>query len=230
LPASANALLRTIWSEWTDFEVWKLSSINHLRGTAENSIMSPTLAMALWAGLALLILCVLFQIRRNHSPVSYVLVVAIPWVILDLLWQNRLTTQLEETKNLFQGKTYHEKQLVDLDGNLYRYAQYLKAEVLPLVGARIFLLRDNKGQRHDYERLRLQYHLLPHNIYNYGAVPSRKHSRPGDYILVLQEIPQLEYLEQEKLLRWATGETLPVELINQHYLGSLYRVTDKAEK
>ncbi len=171
LPYSPAALLRTIWSDWTAFEPWGQSSINHLRGVSRSAILPPTIVMAAWAGLALLLLGAVSLFKKAHNPIGYLAVIFIPWIVLDLFWQNRLSTQLNETKFLFQGKSQHERHLADLDGDLYQYAQHLKSEVLPDPGVRIFLLHDDKGERHNYRRLRTQFHLLPHNIYNYGSLP-----------------------------------------------------------
>lgn len=119
---------------------------------------------------------------------------------LYLLWQGELETQLNETTYLFAGKTQHEKHLAETDSELYSYAQHLKGEVLPKPCVRIFLLHNSRG--HNYTRLRTQLHLLPHNIYNYGRRPQIKHTRPGDYILVLGTIPGLNFNPKRSILTW----------------------------
>jgi len=96
--------------------------------------------------------------------------------------------------------------------------------VLPRPGARIFILADNRGELHEYGRLKTQFHLLPHNIYNYGDLPSRRHVRDGDYLLVMGDIAGLEFEPDKEVLRWGEGERLKVTLVDQHPVGSIYRV------
>ena len=225
LPYSISNWLASVWSEWSRFETWKHSSINYLRAAPPGAIMSPTAAMAAWAGTALLLLLLAFSLKKTRHPLSYAAVVLIPWIALDLLWQNRLSTQLEETTFLFAGKSPQEKHLADRDTELYQYARHLNSDVLPRPGARIFILADNKGEVHEYRRLRTQFHLLPHNIYNYGSLPSRKHVRDGDYLLVLGDIADLAFEPDKKVLRWGEGKRLNVALIDQHPVGTIYRVT-----
>jgi hypothetical protein len=225
LPASATALLKTTWSEWTVFESWNQSSINHLRGAPRGALISPTAAMAAWAGLALLLLVIAGLLSKTQYRVGYVIAVVIPWVVLDLLWQERLSTQLGETRYLFAGKSQHERHLADQDGALYRYAQHLQENVLPEPGPRLFILYDNKGERHAFERLRTQFHLLPHNSYNYGSFPVTKHTDDGDYILVLKEVAGLEYDAQQGKLKWGKNQQLSVSLLDDHAIGNVYLVT-----
>ncbi|RLA58760.1 MAG: hypothetical protein DRR04_10190 [Gammaproteobacteria bacterium] len=224
LPYSPATLLAAIWSDWTMFEAWDQTSINHLRGVPGNAILSPSVAIAAWAGLALLALGMVSLFKKAHNPIGYLAVIFIPWIVLDLLWQHRLSTQLTETKFLFQGKPQHERHLADLDADLYQYAQHLKSEVLPGPEARIFLLHDDKGERHNYRRLRTQFHLLPYNIYNYGSLPPRKHIRDGDYILVLGSINSLTFQSSENLMTWGERGRLEVEIVDEHPVGRLYQV------
>ena len=74
--------------------------------------------------------------------------------------------------DLFSGKTMHERHLADEDSEFYSYAKRLKAEVLPAKPSRIFILHESL--EHDYERLKTQFYLLPHNIYNYGRFPQKE--------------------------------------------------------
>ena len=229
LPYSPAVLLATIWSEWTTFEAWDQTSINRLRGVPSSAILSPSVAMAAWAGLALLCLGVFSLVTKAHNPVAYLAVIFIPWIALDLFWQDRLSMQLTETKFLFQGKSQHERHLADMDSDLYRYAQHIKSEVLPDPDARVFLLHDNEGERHNYRRLRTQFHLLPHNIYNYGSFPPRKYVRDGDYILTLGAIKGLNVQASQNLMSWGKNNRLTVDVVDEHPLGNLYQVRrDKA--
>jgi hypothetical protein len=227
LPASGNYLLGAIWSQWTAFRAWTQKSAHFLRGYPKHGILSPALAMAAWSGLALLILAGGKLMIRFRALPAYASAVLVPWIALDLLWQGNLSTQLEETKYLFAGKTQHEKHLADWNPDLYKYANHLKGTVLPEPGARIFLLHDS--EQRTYTRLKLQYYLLPHNVFNYDRFPDKKASRVGDYILVLGAVDGLEFSPRRKALKWE-GKSLRVKLVDSHTSGKLYRVTRRKRK
>ncbi len=221
-PYSWWTVVSTVWSEWTAFHGWDQTSINSLRGTPKHPVLSPTVAGAAWTGLALLLLLVLHLFRKSHNAIACGATILIPWIALDLLWQSELNTQLQDTKYLFAGKTQHEKHLAEIDSDLYLYAQHLKEEVLPTPGARIFLIHNLPG--HDYTRLRTQFHLLPHNIYNFGRRPQPKHTRPGDFILVLGDVPELTFNPSLSVLKWGGKNSLNVTQIDKTAVGTLYQL------
>ncbi|KZX58402.1 hypothetical protein A3709_02770 [Halioglobus sp. HI00S01] len=220
-PNSAPHLLRAIWAEWTAFRVWTQKSAHHLKGTPPRQTQSVTAAMAAWAGTAVLLLVLLGFARHRHSPVACAAAVLIPWLALDLLWQKNLNTQLDETRYLFAGKTQHEKHLADREHELYSYGLHLKVNVLPTPGVRIFLL--NKGPIRDYRRLRMQYYLLPHNVFNFGWYPRPDKLQDGDYLLVLDEVKGLRFNADHSELRWPKNKSIPVELVDEGEFAQLYR-------
>ncbi|MDX1733209.1 MAG: hypothetical protein R3228_02545 [Halioglobus sp.] len=221
-PFSRQELLRVVRSQWSAFPGWTQNSINHLPGRAEGAIASQAAAAAAWAGCALLLLGIAFLLQKRIDTTSAVIAVLIPWIGLDLAWQRQLSVQVTETKATFSGKSVHEKHLASGDGALYQYARYLKEEVLPEPGQRIFLLHDSKG--HNFWRLRAQYHLLPHNIHNFWKYPDQTYVRTGDYLLVLGEVPWLKFHPDKQLLRWGPKRLLQVQHLDRHELGDVYRV------
>lgn len=227
LPPSRRELLRTVWSEWTAFRGWTQKSVNFLQGRPAHGILSPTPVMAAWSALTLVILASIYCFRRSHNLVAYASAVLIPWIALDLLWQANLSSQLEETRYLFTEKSQHEKHLADLNPELYQYAEYLKHEVLPAPGQRIFLLHDS--EKMTYTRLKTQYYLLPHNIYNYDRFPRKKATRVGDYILVLGTVNGLEFSPDTNTLAWK-GKSLTVKLVDSRADGSLFQVVRHKRK
>jgi hypothetical protein len=224
-PWTWQGALISVWGEWGDWLDWSSSrgwtqrSINGLRAVHRPGDLSPVLTIAAWSGLACLLLALASPMARSPRPLGFLFAVAVPWLAIDLLWQSSLFRQLDETRHLFAGKTQQEKHLAGQNNDLYRYASYLKAEVLPAPGTRIFLLQDTAHRT--YRRLRAQYYLLPHNIYNYDRFPRPEYSTPGDYILVLGKVPGLAY--ERGALRWAE-QSLPAELVDLHSMGSVYRI------
>jgi hypothetical protein len=145
----------------------------------------------------------------------------IPWLMLYARWQLNFWTQLNDTRQLYSGKTQEEKHLTAEDAVIYRYAQHLKKDVLPQSPVRVIILR--KAYR-DYLRLKLQYYLLPHNSYNYDQFPQTAYLRDGDYILVLGQIPSLRYNPAHKRLEWSQNRHIPAKLLDEAPLGKLYQV------
>ena len=218
-PSQKSLLAKAIWNEWTVFREWTQRSAHHLRGTLETPILSPTLAMAAWAGLALLLLFFLARIKKQSGFVSYIIAVSIPWIALDMLWQSNLSKQLDETQYLFAGKTQSEKHLADWESDLYQYAQHLKKSVLPAPGVRIFLLN---GEPHrTYKRLKLQYYLLPHNIFNFDQYPRPGSVQAEDYLITLGEIEGLKFNADTSRLAWSQ-HSLPVKQLDHGEHGSVY--------
>ncbi len=223
-PYTWQGMLASVFCEWTGFRGWTPVSINAVVGTPDAPLaesLSPTKAAAAWAGLALVFLLGISILRGRRYPISYGAVILIPWIAVDQLWQLELGSQLQETRHAFGGKTTHEKHLADLDGQIYRYAKRLKDHVLPPSPARIFILHNS--WEHDLFRLKTQYYLLPHNIYNFGLTPPDGRVHPGDFILVLGSVPDLRFDATRQQLEW-TGQSLPAKALDNGPPGSLFQV------
>jgi hypothetical protein len=222
-PQNWQGQLVTIWSEWTAFRGWTPTSINWLEGTPGPATLSPTVAMAAWSAVAIVLLIAIGRLRRDKSLATFGAAILIPWIALDLLWQSDLSTQLRETKTIFGGKTTHEKHLADGDQHIYSYAKRLKEQVLPeSQDSRIFIVHNSSGL--NYDRLKTQYYLLPNNIYNYGSTPPNHGLRGGDFILVLGELPQLRYLSDRNELSWGNNKVVLAQVRDKDKLGTLYEI------
>jgi hypothetical protein len=223
---SWSGTLGSVWSQWTAYRGWTQSSINHLRWTIDKDTLSPALALAAWAGVALILLAGRGLCTKRHDISSFAAVLLIPWIVQDLLWQHQLSAQLKETRYLFGGKSTHEKHLVDIDKGIYRYTQRLKGQVLPAHPSRVFILHDSERQH--FERLKVQYYLLPNNVYNFGKTPPDNAITPGDYILILGDLPDTDYRKESGALVWSGGKSIAVDLIDSDRRGTLYRARTAA--
>ena len=221
-PASWSNSLRSLLSTWTGFRGWKQTSINFLTGTVRGWDLSPLPVAAAWGTLAALVLAGVARVVRLHGPLAWGVVILAPWVAVDLLWQYELSTQLGETRQRFAAKTIHEKHLADTDASLYSYTRRLKTSVLPGEPARIVIVHESSG--HNFERLKTQYYLLPHNIFNFDKGPPRSAYRVGDYILVLGDTGDPALDKQGRQLVWSSGKRLPVRLVDRDPRGRLYQV------
>ncbi len=230
-PPGTLLLLKSIVSSWTGFEGWRHSSINFVFNSVPNPPLSPVLGAAAWMLLALF----LYGIRILFFPAggknkwcapTLIALVLVPWLLLHARWQSNLLIQLTRTYHQFGGKNEEEKHLAAEDSNIYRYAAHLKQDVLPPHPVRVFLLRN---ETRDYSRLKLQYYLLPHNIYNYGRHPMKHYLREGDYILTMGEIPGLGYDTGRQLLKWSEDGQVQALRLDKGSLGTLYRVLSAAD-
>ena len=214
--------LGSLLTQWTGFRRFDQTTINRVSATFTAGALSPIPVAAVWAGLALLLVLVAGWLGKAAPRITYLLVVLIVWVTLDLLWQRQLTAQLQLSQQLFQGRSVAERHRRDFDSALYDYAQQLKSSGLPATPARLFMLHNSRG--HNFQRLKLQYYLLPHNIYNLGTLPPEGAVREGDYILALVPVPGLEFHGGRSLLRWRGGGRVPATLEHSHPMGKLFRI------
>jgi hypothetical protein len=224
-PHGWQRLLAASLSEWTAPRRWQPTSINHLTGLSHDSIITPAPAFAAWLLLALLIAWFIRKTRKSGLGLETVIIAMIPWLTIDLLWQGRLHAQLRETRLMFGGKSQHERHLADTDAAIYQYANTLRSEALPAEVTRIHLVRGYQNDySQDFDRLKLQYYLLPHNLHNLYNSPRWQHVKHGDYILFLNPINVPPYDADKKKLIIDGDQLLDAELVHQHARGQLYRI------
>ena len=220
-PAGDSAA-RSLLTQWTGFRRFDQATVNRLPATFSPGAISPVPLAALCAAIALLLLALGRAAGKAVPRHAGLLAVLFIWLALDLLWQRQLSAQLALSQYLFQGRSMAERHARDIDGGLFEYAAQLKQRGLPASPARLFILHNSRG--HNYQRLKLQYYLLPHNIYNLDSLPPEGAVREGDYILALQPLPGMEYHAGRSLLRWGGGAPVPATLEHSHPLGKLFRI------
>mgnify|MGYP003675403934 CR=1 FL=1 len=125
----------------------------------------------------------------------------------------------------FGDKTQAEKHAAEADADLQDYAARIRG-MLATPDARVVLLHASEGHNHD--RLRLQFHLLPANVYNYGSrLLAPGEIRRGDYVLALGALPEFQYSPRERLL--SDGRHVyRARRIDAHPLGNLYLISGYA--
>ncbi|WP_457676852.1 hypothetical protein [Thiolapillus sp.] len=222
--------ISAILSDWCAIHEWNMSSINSVANAAPHTQVFPVPVSAAWAGLALLIYAGWLQLfhGKHHrcTAAGLLLLVLLPWLMLHGRWQMNLWVQLQDTRQLYAGKTQHEKHLLAEDADLYHYARHLKNDVLPGSPARIIILhRDFRS----YPRLKLQYYLLPHNSYNYDSFPQAAYLHGGDYILAMGTIPGLRFIPEQGRLQWTGGRSIRVTRLDESGPGTLYRVEEDSQ-
>lgn len=220
---STLGFLRSLWSQWTAQSLWTYAAVNHLLSPTEELLTSPTFISTIWVAMAVILLLLSHKIRPvGMFAVSLGTTVLLPWLVFDAVWQNKLSIQAGESRHLFAGKTTHEKRMMALDRTPYMLASDLKETVLPEEPSRIFLLHESVV--HDFARLKTQYYLLPHNVYNFGSIPPEAQYYDGDFVVNFRTNPAVSYDEQSQSLAFGAGERLAADLVHEHPLAVSYRV------
>jgi hypothetical protein len=180
---------------------------------------------AAWALIALAAFALIAWLKRwplRAALPGAVAAVMLPWLALDGLWQTRLAAQLDATQARFGGLAQPDKRAREDDVLLQAHAHAVLDALAPVRGRRLFLVRDS--QRHDYHRLRLQYHLLPLNVYNFGtSLPDPGDVRPGDFVALLDDPEAVAYDPVGHVLSDADAK-LPAERVLTLQRLSLYRL------
>ncbi|MDX1734589.1 MAG: hypothetical protein R3228_09480 [Halioglobus sp.] len=219
-------VVRALVTQWTAFRGWTHRSLNYLRShPGENGISALPYA-AMWSALAALTLLALGRFAGNIGGIAFAVTFFVPWIALDMLWQRELLTQLDATKQRFEGVDMAQRHLADEDSAIYGYATRLKREFLPERPARVFLFDSATG--HDYRRLKTQFYLLPHNIYNFGNRVPRPALRRGDYVLVLGGNGEPTFDAATSQLVWSRGPQAQAVELDAAAAGRLYQLTDPA--
>lgn len=223
------AVQRALW-EWRSFKPWIQSSANYYPGVRGDVLWHPAAAAAVWATLSLVLVLIWHtcaQRRRHSSPRSLLIAglsaIMVPWLGLDLLWQGQLERQLEHNRERYYGLAQTNKHQQEDDASLQAYAARLRALLSPLRGKRLFLLNDADTQ-HQYHRLRMQFHLLPLNVYNYGKqllLPGEM--RPGDHVLLLAPATAVRYHPESGLLEDGEHE-YRATVLDEDPQGRLFRL------
>lgn len=226
--AGRRALIERLKAQWTRFEPWRMGSLNRYAGARGDVILHPAGAFMAWSALALMLFLALaryLRLPRSALAAGALLVLFLPWMGLDRLWQAQLEGQLAATHDRFGGLTQAEKHEREMDVEIQHYAERLERIFPKRPEHRIFLLHSSKG--HNFWRLRLQFHLLPRNIYNFGLALLSE-MRAGDHVLVLGEIDRIRYDEAQGVL--SDGERAwRAQLVDRSAYGRVFRLEERVE-
>lgn len=222
----AVALLDSIMTQWGERAPVDGRTINFLTGGAWEPHVPFALAAAAWFWLAVILYVLWCWLRNARQHIGVLIgVFAAVWLTTDLRWFRESTAHTQEAYRQFAGKNTEQRAVASVDSYLYFYARRIRAR-LEHESSRLYILHDSDWN--DYLRLRLNYHLLPLNAYNFGRYPLPEYMRPGDRVLVILEVPELVFRRQDKKLVWAQGE-LSVVPEDFDQLATLYRYVGNPE-
>ena len=219
-------LFKSTRTDWLSFHGWSQHSINHLRAVQSKDTTSPIFFAALACVITLASAYFWSRFIFPIWPGIYLLVVFLFWLVNDALWQLQLSVQSDETALSYSDARMPSHIAIDPDPQLYAYAARLRENVLPSEASRIFIIHKETG--HVFDRLRLQFHLLPHNIFNYGVFPPSNSSRTKDFVLMLGDVPNVRFqMTSGEVGELSYGETtLLVQVVDQSSIAKLYRIVD----
>jgi hypothetical protein len=143
------------------------------------------------------------------------------WILLDLRWQWSLWWKHETTRELYAGKSWHERSRLVADTALVDAADRLRQLLRQEPDTTRILLYANSS----YEVFRLHYHLLPANVglLALALANSAQVPLPANALIVLYNDSSWPFDAQLNALR-PNGALIPaVELLNTGVL-RVYRL------
>ena len=221
LPDTPGNSLRSIISDWLEFEPWAQHSAHFIRGGASKSRWSLGILVAGWVFLSLLLYLVMMRIVGQPPDSKRIAaILLLGWMLLDARWLYNLLQQAQVSREVYAGKTLDQKYRAGIDAAYYNYFQRLITRVLPEEPQILYVLDKNT----DYYRAKVPWLLAPHNVFNLDSYPRPEYALKGGYVLVLDKIPGLQLDPYSGALRWGPNNLLPVEPVDQDPLGMLYRI------
>ena len=223
-PMSLLQQQKTLAADWTKFTAWKHNSINAHPGVSStaSSIYPVPVAIAILA-LGLIFYRLLLLVLGPTASFDWRVVAGIfltCWISLDLLWQEKLLTQLGQTYGTFYGKDTREQLAIGPDAELVGFVTAVNQQLAPQ-DARIFV-----SSASDYLGMRGAYYLYPSNVYwkrGGGELPDLKYLHSGDYVVVIEPTDtRFDSLTQN--LSIPENRSLGVEPLLSHPMGKLFRV------
>lgn len=221
-------MLRQLWQQWSDTEGWKSHSINMVM-SGNGVFIGPTPFVALWMSMSLIVYFFLVESLHLYSNLRQVfLIILVGWLVLDIRWQWDIGNQLQESIELFHGKSTIEKLMV-YDDELIELTGKVKS-IIPEESARIFLISDFLGADISARHNRVRYHLLPHNVHGLGTrLPPPHLIHPGDYILILIPLSGLRYeTTSDNQTLFSENHELQVVLLLAEHESLLFRVRESS--
>lgn len=221
-PASPWHHLQAIYSDLTAFKPWNRAAMNtHTGVTSVASFYPVPLAVALLL-LSLIAYGVLIALSRGKvrfSRVTVALIFLANWMILDLVWQNRLWHQLADTYRTFAHVEPQVRQSVGPDKAFFDFATKIKPN-LPADSRVIVASSDH------YNGMRVAYYLFPLNVFwslHDPEVPYDEFLRNGDYIALIK--PSTFRFNKHTNVVFAPDRTdIPAELVYSDDTGTLVRM------
>lgn len=218
---SAVSTVRETLASWAGFERWNGQSINVVLLGADSQALALPFFVATSALVAIgLWLAFTRRQSRRAQLMGAIAIMALGWLLLDVRWLVNLSQQVQETAEVFSGKSWRDKRLAADDKQLFEFIERARNAVDARPG-RVFFTSDFA-----YFRARGGYHLLPlrsvANVYHRELYDPTVY-RSGDYICFFAR-SGVSFDAQQGLLSWDGKPPIHAELVTAQGFGALYRV------
>ncbi|MDC0362280.1 hypothetical protein OAN12_04480 [Halioglobus sp.] len=221
-PASATLQLRSILSDLGSFAPWKRAQMNTHTGVAKVASFYPVpliVTLMLLSFFAYGVMVILSRGRIAFSWTVPAMIFLACWLVLDLVWQNRLLRQVAHSHFTFAGLNTEEKLAAGPDAGLYRSIAAVKAHINE-PDARVMVATSDL-----YAGMRAAYFLYPLNAYwrlEGPQLPDAQYLRKGDYILLLS--PSRAYAHKDQGVRLPETRMYPAEMVYSSVTTRLLRL------
>jgi len=202
--------LGALGTDWAAYRPWALMSVSAL-GPDAPWPHKPTPVLVLAMGLAASILLAAAVLSRNRAWIGSMLCVALAagWLALDLRWLGEFADRHVLTRELYAGKSWRERALIEPDTAILASADRVRnLLVREPADAHVVVVASSV-----YDVLRLSYHLLPANVAPIGGIDWQRNARGKTRTLVVvYAAPEWRFDARAGTLRTADGE-FPAEVL-----------------
>ncbi|MEO8672697.1 MAG: hypothetical protein ABI411_15365 [Tahibacter sp.] len=217
--------LSCAWHDWFAPRSWALLSISAL-GPDAAARHGRSLVLLIASGIGgTLVLLAVFGVRGSlRLRRQVILVIAVGWVALDLLWLQNLFGRHAATRVIYAGKSAEERQALVPDSALGRAALRVR-DAIGAASAEGHIIVDASS---DYERARLIYHLLPMNVAPGNLFPYVDMPRFEGSLLVLYALNTPEYDAESAQLVYPDGHRVDAQMVIEETPLRIYRLHQSA--
>ena len=196
--------LGALGTDWAAYRPWALMSVSAL-GPDAPWPHKPTPVLVLALGLAASILLGAAVLARNRAWIGTMFCVALAagWLALDMRWLGEFADRHVLTRQLYAGKPWRERALIEPDTAILAGADRVRDLLLrEPADAHVVVIASSV-----YDVLRLSYHLLPANVAPIGALDWQSNTPDlPRTLLVVYAAPEWTFDAQTRSLRNPNGE------------------------
>ena len=222
IPDSLATRLTLSWHAWTVFEPWSQQSINFLHGGDHRKLVALPLLIANWLAITVILFWLLGRSRNAISSKQFFtggfILFLVAWVTLDIRWSINNFRQIQHSFKTHWQLNDEQRSLSALDGDIYRYIQTLKRNVIDGEQNRILIVGDESSV--DYYLLRAKYHLLPHSVNVAGGFARNLGPEFIDYVIYFGQHANIT-----KTTGWTSSWAEALTIVDDGEWGVVYKTT-----
>jgi hypothetical protein len=203
--------LGALGTDWSAYRPWALMSVSAL-GPDAPWPHKPTPVLVLTLGLVASVILAAIVLARSARWLGATLCLALAggWLALDLRWLGEFADRHVLTRELYAGKSWRERAMIEPDTALMEAAARVR-QLLSRESVNTHVIVAAEGV---YDVLRLNYHLLPANVASVGvlAEPGVRDRTMQPALLVVYDDPAWIFDDATQTLRNA-GAAYAADLV-----------------